>query len=373
MGNLSVIVFQFMMQKSLKYISICTAIAVVVAVLVSLLSMNRLWVETIYSTHWYPSVASALRRITGRVPFSMGDLLYILAMIYVLKSIVKGIVKVCRRQVDRWDFLKRLLIIVRKLAVLYVVFMLLWGLNYSRLGVTYQLKLHTGNYSTEELTALTGDLLQKVNTTRRVLGEGPIHCPSYDTLFRQATDAYATASAQYPFFTYHPASIKRSLFSGGLTYLGYTGYYNPFTGEAQVNAVVPPFYLPYTTCHEMAHQLGYGDESEANFIGYLTAKASDQPLFHYSAYYDLFRYANNELYMRDSAAARKNYQALDTLVKQDMRAARKFFSHYKSRMEPIVSFLYGQYLKANHQPQGIDTYDAVTDWLIAYRRRYGSL
>ncbi len=57
-------------------------------------------------------------------------------------------------------------------------------------------------------------------------------------------------------------------------YLGFTGYYNPFTGEAQVNTTVPLFVQPFTTCHEIGHQLGYAKENEANFAGYLAAKSS---------------------------------------------------------------------------------------------------
>jgi hypothetical protein len=35
--------------------------------------------------------------------------------------------------------------------------------------------------------------------------------------------------------------------------------------------------------------------------------------------------------------------------------------------------LYGNYLKANNQPKGIETYNEVVSWLIAYRKKYGEL
>ncbi len=54
-------------------------------------------------------------------------------------------------------------------------------------------------------------------------------------------------------------------------YLGFTGYYNPFTGEAQVNTTVPQFLLPNIALHEMGHQIGYAKEDEANFSAYLAA------------------------------------------------------------------------------------------------------
>jgi hypothetical protein len=71
-------------------------------------------------------------------------------------------------------------------------------------------------------------------------------------------------------------------------YVGFTGYYNPFTGEAQVNTTVPKFLQPFTASHEVAHQLGYAKEMEANFVGYLAASHSTDTLFRYSVYLDLF-------------------------------------------------------------------------------------
>ena len=86
--------------------------------------------------------------------------------------------------------------------------------------------------------------------------------------------------------------------------MGFTGYYNPFTGEAQVNTTVPKFLLPYITLHEIGHQLGYAKEDEANFSGYLAAVDSHDTLFQYSTYLDLFVYANREVFYFDSTASK---------------------------------------------------------------------
>ncbi len=51
--------------------------------------------------------------------------------------------------------------------------------------------------------------------------------------------------------------------------MGFAGYLNPITNEAQVNALIPKNNYPATICHEIAHQVGIASESEANFVGYL--------------------------------------------------------------------------------------------------------
>jgi len=41
------------------------------------------------------------------------------------------------------------------------------------------------------------------------------------------------------------------------------------------------------------------------------------------------------------------------------------------QLEPVVRRLYGGYLKANRQPQGMRTYNEVIAWLIAYGKKNG--
>ena len=54
-------------------------------------------------------------------------------------------------------------------------------------------------------------------------------------------------------------------------YVGFQGYYNPFTTEAQYNAELPNTYIPFTLSHESAHQLGFAREQEAT--GHLPYRA----------------------------------------------------------------------------------------------------
>jgi hypothetical protein len=151
------------------------------------------------------------------------------------------------------------------------------------------------------------------------------------------------------------------------------GYYNPFTGEVQVNTTIPVFLQPYTTCHEMGHQLGYAKEDEANFAGYLAASASKDTLFHYSVYLDLFLYSNRNLFAVDSISAKKYAKELLPQVKSDLKAWREFNIGHRSFLEPLISWMYGKYLQNNQQPAGMMSYDEVTGFLIAYYKKFGKI
>ena len=156
-------------------------------------------------------------------------------------------------------------------------------------------------------------------------------------------------------------------------YTGFTGYYNPFTGEAQVNTTVPKFLHPFITCHEVAHQLGYAKENEANFVGFLAASLSQDTLLLYSAYLDMFTYSNRNLFWADTASAKAYAKMLEPAVKEDIMEWRTFNATHKSFLEPAVRWGYTKYLQQNNQPEGMLSYDAVTSFLVGYYKKYGRL
>jgi hypothetical protein len=228
-------------------------------------------------------------------------------------------------------------------------------------------------YSTDDLKKVTAQLRDELNRNRRLMDSLHIDYTDDKTAFNNAIQLYDTAKKVYPFLTYNHPDVKKMMFGTIGNYCGYLGYYNPFTGEAQVNTKVPPFIIPFTTCHEIGHQLGFASEGEASFVGYLVIKSGNSVVFNYSAYFDLFGYANGELFMRDSVAARENIKQLDTLVRKDYRTYRDYFKAYENPFEPLLTTLYSNYLKAHNQPKGIESYDEVVAWLVAYYKKNGKV
>lgn len=341
-------------------------------VIINIISYYPSFVERYYSSGIYKYLSAGLRILFGWIPFSIGDILYLSAGIWLVVRVWRTLRAVFKRRVTKETFLRSLRRSIAILLWIYVIFYSFWGINYDRLGIAYQLKLEQGDYTTEDLKFLTASLISKVNSTRIGLGDSVAY-PSKAEIFSMAKSSYENAEQKFPFLDYNVKSVKSSMWGWLGNYLGFLGYYNPFTGEAQVNTTVPAFVIPYTACHEIGHQLGYGSEDEANFSGYLAAISSTDERFHYSAYFDLFNYANHELFLRDSLAARANYKLLDTLVKKDIQEYRRFLEKHRNDIEPLINIIYGKYLQANNQPKGLNTYDEVVGWLIAYRKKYGEL
>lgn len=352
------------------------------ALIISVFSYFPALVERLYSVGVYPGLSSALRILTRWSPVSIGDVIYIWIIIFLIINAIKGGLLIYRKQYTRGMLGYFLFRTGRMILWVYIIFKLLWGLNYDRLGIEYQLRIAKNEYTKEEVTQLTNQLIDKLNECRRQLKDTVLPTPALDSIYREAFRSYRTVSMDLPFLNYRNRSVKASIFSSLGDYMGFTGYYNPFTGEAQVRSDIPRVLIPYITCHEMAHQLGYASESEANFVGYLAAAASTDVYFRYSVYNDLFSYAQGAeimLYGKEKdfkafeAVVQYNRLHLDTLVKKDRKEIREFFYKRRNRISPAVSGLYDQYLKMNKQLQGVKSYDEVVGWLIAYERKYGRL
>lgn len=361
--------------KNLRIFTIITTSCfLIIIVLIKIASFYPVWIEKNYSRGIYPNISWLYRTTFGWIPFSVGDILYAAAGLFLIINFVKLFTKLRNKRFEKENVIKTIQKAFFIFSVIYIYFNLSWGLNYNRPGIAYQLQLNSSRHSTRDLKALTDTLIKKVNECRFMLGPGKIKYKSYPEVFSEAQAAYRSSTAAgLSFLAYNTRSVKRSAYGKMGNYLGFLGYYNPFTGEAQLNLTMPRFLIPYVTCHEIAHQLGYANESEANFVGYLAAIHSPDTLFHYSTYFDLFNYANSELYSKDSAAAKANYKKLDPLVQNDVEELREYWLKSDNIIEPIIKTFYDRYLKANQQSEGLKSYNDVTGWLIAYLKKYGKL
>jgi hypothetical protein len=347
-------------------------IPLILAVSIKIFSFFPAAVEKYYSTGIYPPISRLLRVLFGWVPFSVGDFLYATCLIYIILSLVRFTTRAFRRTMHR----QYLTLCLKKCFSIglwiYLIFNILWGLNYDRLPIAKQMHLEARQYSKEELQNLVGLLVVRMNGIDSVSREARKDLQTNDSIFRHSIKAYHLLGQDNQAVYYPNPSVKFSFYGYLADYMGFSGYYNPFSGEAQVNTTIPRFVQPFTTCHEIGHQLGYAKEEEANFCGFLASKTSTDPAFRYSVYVDLYLYSASALYTLDSTAFIPYRESLKPDVRQDLRDLSAFYRKYQNPFEPVIHALYGNYLKANRQPQGINSYDEVVGLAIAYYRKYGA-
>lgn len=341
----------------------------VAAMAIRWFSEYPLLVERYYSTGMYPYISAFQRILFGWIPISIGDLFYAFAVLWIARGLWFLIGRLRRREATGSYLLSRLLKVANVVLAVYVSFNILWGLNYNRPGIDHQLQLETLNYSDSDLVAVTAILARNMNELQPASLRNRDRIQSKRYLFRGAVHAYHDLARADPRIVYSFPSVKPSIYSYLGNYLGFTGYYNPFSGEAQVNTTAPVVIQPFTTCHEIGHQLGYAKESEANFAGFLSASVSEDDAFRYSVYFDMYSYAAKYLYFVDSAALKTINESLSPAVRQDMKDVRTFFRKYSSPVSDAIDQLYGEYLRANQQPSGKMSYNEVVAMLIAYYRK----
>jgi uncharacterized protein DUF3810 len=344
---------------------------ILTTVLIKLSSLYPDFIEKYYSNGFYPVFSKIQRFLFGWIPFSIGDLIYAFFIIIVLVKTWQLLRVVFKRKFNRQYLLIGLKQIIFFLLFVYVFFYLFWGLNYSRRSIAEKLDLKMSSYSQQDLDTLTATLEDRLNYYAGLVTNQRDSFYKKRNLFRESQSAFEIAKNQYAFLNYQPRSIKPSLFSYAGNILGFQGYYNPFSGEGQVNTTVPVFIQPFVTCHEIGHQVGFGKENEANFAGFLACRLHPSPVFRYSVYFDMFTYAINELAGTDTARARQYLQKLHPQIKRDRQELRIFFKKYKNPVEPIIMWGYNQYLIANNQPSGKRTYSEVIGFLIAYQKKFG--
>ncbi|MFL5811644.1 MAG: DUF3810 domain-containing protein [Flavisolibacter sp.] len=348
-------------------------VLLVFSFLVKLFSLNEAWVERYYTYGFYPWYSRFLRMIFGWIPFSIGDLLYFAAFVFLVMKLYRITMRMIQKrfkEVLTWVYLVKIL---KWVFAIYLVFNISWGLNYNRLGIARQLQLNVTKYSSNDLRNLTAVLLQRLNESARdidTIKRMELNKSSY--FFNQASEQYNRIAVKYPWLSYSPGSMKNSMMSAVGHYFGFSGYINPFTNEAHINTKEPVFTKAFVVGHEIAHQVGYGKENEASFVSYLICKDAPDPNFRYSVYYELFFDAFYEYrFSRDTATLKMFLQNMEPRVRLDWQYEIAYRKKRKNNIQPYISDFYNHYLKLNNQPHGLATYNEVTAWLIAYMRKYG--
>jgi hypothetical protein len=336
-------------------------------------------VEKYYSSGFYPFFGKYLRLLTIWCPVSIGDMLYLVAIFYIIFISIKILYIGCRFR--RWPTLKKFLFATFLWLVIgYAFFKLCWGLNYNRRDIGYSMGITAVPYTIPELKLLNAQLIQRLNEARKKIPGDSLPTVSWEEQKQLAIDAYTTLAIKNSRFTYAYPSIKKCSWNFWGDWIGFTGYYNPFSGEAQVKADLPGILQPYITCHEIGHQIGFAREREASFVGFLAASASQDIRLKYSLYLDIFSLVQQELWRQyaavgDSSGLRiqldSNRKQLDTLVKLDRRAIRRYFQQRSHQITPAFTQVYTQYLKANGQPAGMLSYNEVLGWILGYQKKYG--
>ncbi len=318
------------------------------------------WVEYLYFKGIYQVIAVANRMFDRLFLFSVGDVLYIFILTYLVYLIIHLLINI-RKPADT------LLKISRFLLLIVGLFYLSWGFNYFRPSIDKTLKFSSINYNLQQLSTVTDTVIKRANALQLSLSGNDtlaVDIPyGLENILNKTPKGYDKIALDIQ-QKYRVPVIKKSLLSPIVSYLYVTGYLNPFSGEAQINYLYPKFAIPFIASHEVAHQLGYAPEDEANFLGYLAAIHHPDPYFQYSGYTAALYYLLLELKKADKKLYQEKIKKLNKGILKNFAEEARFYRKYKNKYD--MSQAYDSYLKLNKQKKGIRSYNDMVKLLIGY-------
>jgi hypothetical protein len=296
------------------------------------------------------------------IPFSMGDLIYIIFGAFILYYIIT----LFRKQ-RRNDSMIKLLIIIN---IFYFIYQIFWGMLYFQTPIIKKLSSQK-EPDVEKAKKLALTYLEKCKLTRQSVHENAkgifvitnLTAIQKEILNQQAklpsyiSDKKATQIL----------AIKPSLFRNVMSFTGILGYYNPFTAEAQYNSELPPTFIPFTTAHESSHQLGFAREQEANFVGYLIGIHSSNLELRYSTELFTLKSLLRFIVEEDPEFVKNVLHQYSPAMKKDRTYEKNFVFSHQGWLDDFFGYTNNLFLKSNQQ-EGSVTYSYFIDLLLNYEK-----
>lgn len=298
------------------------------------------------------------------VPFSVGDILYALGGLALLVVIIRWLYFLVRFRTHKHDLALSLLHSVVSICGIYILFVLGWGGNYYKQSLSQYWNLQSEHTDKKDMVAFDKYLVRRLNSCVTAYQE-----QSFRKINKQAQDYYKDYTDSR--IRAQGMRVKSSLYGFWMQHLGIQGYYNPFTGEAQVNRYLPNFMLPFVICHEMAHQAGIAAEDDANLLAYAVGTTSPDSLFRYSSFLNIWLYTHALVKATDTSLAKQLRSELNPLTRAHLDTLRAIRKRYESDFSEYSGALYDSYLRLHHQKEGIGSYNlvAASAWAWEQRRR----
>ena len=309
-----------------------------------------------------------LGRACAALPFSVAELLYVLAAVtavILLVRMARYLVKSKRKGRAAY----RCVLFTADLALtVYAAFCVLWGVNYyaddfcdmtdlTPEPVAYEDLLHVTRYFANGLTLASKQVERD---------EDGLFTADRQDILDYAGQVYDCLYDEFPLLDMPDQQPKGIFFSKIMSAMNFTGFYFPFTGESNVNMDSPAMLLASTCAHELAHQRGIASEQQCNFLAVLACTRCDNANYNYAGWLLGYIHLSNALYRADREAWQEVRDSLPAEVLADLRANSAYWAQYKGLTATITQSLNDRMIKSYGDSLGTQSYGAVVDLLVKY-------
>jgi hypothetical protein len=327
----------------------------------ALLPMNPAAVERWYSTGVYLRLQRALTPVSNLLPVAWLDFAAAAAAVWVCWVWWRALRPNAGRRLPRVGH--GALTTAVGAAAVYLLFIGLWGLNYRRVPIADRLAMRAEAPSTERVVELGRSAVSRLNSLHEEAHRtGWRVSPWRNVALREAFVDVQQQLGIAPAAV--PGRLKATVFGTFFRWTAVDGMINPFGLEVVANPDLLPFEEPFVAAHEWSHLAGYADESEANFIGWLTAVRADVGS-QYSGWLYLYWQIAGELPGKERQLLARELREgprsdvaaiVARLQRSDVPALRR-----------ATWMVYDSYLKANRVEEGVRSYGAVVTLILRAR------
>ncbi len=306
--------------------------------------------------------------LTGKVTFSVAELLILLAAVWLAVWLTVSAIRLVRRPKKLRRIGSMLLTLVSAVLWVYAGFCVLWGVYYYGEDFRLNTGIETREISVDELERVTAYFAGLANRYAGLVDrdESGCYAPDRMSLLEKSETLYREAVERCPELDGPEVPVKPFFFSKLLSLTDFTGFFFPFTGEANVNMDFPPSLFPATIAHEIAHQRGVAAEQEANFCAVLASLENGDPDYCYSASLMAYIHLGNALHSADRESWERIYAGLDENILKDLAANREYWRQFETPVQDISNTVYEGFLQSYDQTLGLKSYGACVDLLVCY-------
>ncbi len=308
----------------------------------------------------------ALGSLNARVPFSMAELLLALFVPALLLYIAVQIVGLIRKGERAVRLYRTLVTLLAAGLSVYALFCLLWGVYYYADDFAAKSGFENGPVSTGQLESVTRYFARLANEYAAEVprDENGLCCSDRTEILRRSPEVFAETEKRYPCLEGPPLAAKGIRCSRVMSYLDFSGFFFPFTAEANVNMDMPACDLAATVAHELSHQRGVAKEQEANFTAVLASLEYGDPDYCYSACLLAYTHLGNALYGADREAWETIFESLSEDVLRDILSRREYWAQFDTPVQTASNTVYEGFLHSYDQTLGLKSYGACVDLLV---------
>lgn len=329
--------------------------------------------EYVFSRGLFKIVTVPLGFITSLLPFSLTELLVVLAVPLFVFVVIVLVVKIKKSSSRKKTLLKALRAAVAVVSCAAFMYMVCHGANYYRYPIEQIMELDTSQKTADDLYNACVYLAKGAAEARAELGladDEPFRfSESYFEELTRTNSGYKTIEEEYPFFYSSVIRQKPVMLSKWWSYTGIVGMYFPFFAESNVNIDQPDYAIPFTAAHESAHSRGIAFENECNFLAFLSCINSEYAEFRYSGYMEAFVYCSNALLKNDSELWAQSRQYCTAGMITDFSEHNAYIDAHKGKVEEVSTSVNNTFISSQGVSDGVLSYDRVTELILAYLQK----